>query len=99
MSALIEVKTAGGIVAELNPSITYEQSRSLMTVYIEEGLTKVQIMDKADKLGIEYVVASLNGTKEDIHKRFRNLPLADAREIVEVMKTILDPKAPAPASK
>ena len=92
------IKTAGGVEALLNPSINYEQDRSIMGAYLEEGLSKVQVMEKADRLGIEAVVFSLTGSTEGIYERFKKLPLADAREIVKAIKSVLDPKAPTPAA-
>lgn len=91
-----EVKTKSGKIAVLRNSISYGQDRAITNVYLDETLTRSQARDKADKLGIESVVAMLDGSAENIYDRFLKLDLADAREIASAIKLVLDPKVETP---
>lgn len=94
----IEVKS-GEHTIQLNPSITYAQDQAILGVYLEENITRAQITAKADRLGIECTVYSIDGDTANIYERFLKLPLADARVFVKALKAILDPKAPVPVTK
>lgn len=92
----IEVTTKGGVKFLLNPSITYGQNQELVNVYLEEGLNKKQVMERADKMGVEFVVHSINGSTEKIYEAFKGLSYPDALEIMPKIKAILDPKVEGP---
>lgn len=91
-----EVVTKSGKKAVLKNSISYGQDRAIVNVYLEEGLSRIQARDKADKLGIEAAIVSLEGSTETIYDRFLKLDLTDAREIATALKLVLDPKVETP---
>ncbi len=94
----IEVKHGEHTVL-LNPTITYEQDKNIQRVYLEEGTKRADTIEKANRVGIEYVVFSLDGNEKDIFERFKKLDLLTARIFIEKINQILDPKEPTPAVK
>lgn len=93
-----EIKTTelatktNGIKAVIKNAITYGQNQEIMDVYRDDTLNKKEAARKADQLGVEMIIVSINGSTENIYETFRNLPYPDAIEIVEEMAKILDPK-------
>lgn len=89
----VEIATKKGIKVVLKEAITYGENQEIMDVYRDDKLTKKEAAQKADQLGIEKIIVSIDGKTEDIYNTFRNLPYPDALEIVEQMKGVLNPKA------
>lgn len=89
----VEIKTkTNNIPVVLKSAITYGDNQEIMDVYRDEKLSKKESIQKADQLGIEKIIVSINGSTENIYQTFRNLPYPDALEIVEEMSKVLDPK-------
>lgn len=89
-----EIKTVGGHAIVVKEFITYGESQNINDVYRQDQktVTPGEMVKQADKLGIELVVLSIDGSKEKIVEAFHNLPLIDAKQIAAHIKEVLDPK-------
>lgn len=92
MSNTKELKTVGGRTIIIKDFITYGDNQEVLNCYRDDKLSKVEAISKADKLGVEKIVVSIDGLTENLYEVFKNLPLADAMEVVNEIKNILDPK-------
>lgn len=88
-----EFKTKGGTTAVLKSYITYGDNQKILDIYRDEELKTADKHREADKLGVELVVVSLNGSEEKVYEAFCALPLIEAKELTELVKSVLDPKA------
>lgn len=88
------IKTKSGIEVVLRESITYGEHRQLTAIYLGK-LEQAEMMEKANKKGIEFVVVSIGDQKDPakIYETFCNLPLADATVLEKEINKVLSPKA------
>ena len=89
-----EIITKGGVKIVYNTSITYGQHNEIKAIYLgkKENETDGDMILRADRRGIEIVVVSIDGDKENIYDRFSNLDYVDVKPVMEIVKDILDPK-------
>lgn len=86
-----EITTPAGHKFILNDFITYGQHRELTCIYISKK-DDVEKSSEADKLGIEFVVQSIDDNNKDIYKTFMSLPYNDLTGVLAEIKAIISPK-------
>jgi len=94
-------KTKGGHEVELRSFITGGESRMISDIFIKDakitsagitdGISGTKINEAIDK-GIEIVVVSLDGNKENILERILDLPKDDYKEITGWVDDIVKDK-------
>lgn len=87
-----EITTKSGIVVTVKEAITYGEHRAMVANYLDDKLTKAEQITLADKLSVENIVVSINGSSENVYDTFSNMALADAQVILAHIKEVLDPK-------
>lgn len=81
----------------IKTTITYAEDRAIKDVYLNsDGKVTSDIVNQADKLGVESVIISINGNTTEIYKHFSELPLLIARQAQAEIKKVLDPKVDTP---
>ena len=93
MSNTKEITTAGGKKIVIKTFITYGDHLKLVDIYGEDTLSKNEKFRKADKTGAELVLVSIDGETEGLYEKYLALPLADATEVADALKEVLNPKA------
>lgn len=88
-----DYSTKGGAKIVLREYITYGDRQEIADVYRDEKANAIDQIHKADKLGVEKTIVSINGETENLYKVFCALPLPDANELSPIIKAIIDPKA------
>ena len=81
-----------GIKAVIKEAITYGENQEIMDVYRDDKLSRSEAARKANKLGVEKIIISIDGVTENIYEVFKELELPDALELTDEVKKILDPK-------
>lgn len=87
-----ELKTVAGNVFVIKDSITYAQHRELTKVWLQKNKEDSVLAEEADKMGMEFVIVSLNGSSEKIYETLSQLPFGDLAPVIEDVKSILNPK-------
>lgn len=94
-----EVKTASGHSVVHNTYITAGEKRQITEVYLEAGDMnrtpepgEKRAAFRAEDKTVELVIVSLDGSSENILGRILEMPTAEADEVLDIVKNVIDPK-------